>query len=392
MSLTLPLEWSRHRRSATVSPHSGVLRAGAVLLSSLLALPALAAPVCAPLDEEAFLSTLADARQALLDADVAAHERVMTGLQARIPCFAFVPSPESWAELLVGVAIVAHATGEDWQSPLTTALTVHPRVDRLVGEHHPLATWSPPPRPASDGPAVPDGVRVYCDGEIVTRVPPSTGWHLVQRRTGDGLATLLLVDEPIPEDWLDLPPLASARRVWTQVGLSGGYGGLSQAVSEQGAWLADADDSSVSATLSVEGAVPLSGSLAVRYRVVGAGEPRLAVGAALGEGPLVPWVGATGLMAGVATDGESQSLVVPGVVLGADLRREALRLGGQLSLAPWWQGVSLQVEQGLGEGPAFGGLTLGADRISLTQGALRTVSQARWQGGLVVGLRWGGEG
>jgi hypothetical protein len=186
---------------------------------------------CVPLDEARFRRLVAESHAALDAGDVGGHAGLVDQLEAGLPCLDFVPSPELWAELLIDMAIVEHATAGDWQTPLNTALRVHPTVNRLVGSTHPIATYAPPDPPVGASTPVPEGVRLYVDGEAVRFVPPLSGLHLVQRRDGDGWKNVLLRDAPVPASFLVEPDLAAedeAGPVWATLSAVGGLGVLAQ--------------------------------------------------------------------------------------------------------------------------------------------------------------------
>jgi hypothetical protein len=212
-----------------------------------LALAAFAQPACDPLPEADLADRIHASLDAIQRADVAGHQAIIRDLEERLPCLNFVPSPERWAELLMGMAIVEYASGGDWEAPLTTALHIHPDVDRLVGPSHALRTWQPPPAPVADGQTVPQGVRVYLDGELITVIPKTPGLHLAQRRTGDGWTTLLLRDAEIPVEWLEEPSLAASRGVDFRLSLSarGGANNGRQSVANAGSFLADDQNSAL---------------------------------------------------------------------------------------------------------------------------------------------------
>jgi hypothetical protein len=194
---------------------------------------------CKPLAEEEFVQQAGLAQQALYNDDNEIHKAIVTGLFGRIECLAFVPRPEQWSNLLLGVAIANFSAGTDWETPLTTALYVDPYINRLVGEAHPISSWKPPTRPAPTASLVPEGIRVFFDGELVSQVPPAGGLHLVQRRTGDGLDSRLLEGDAIPADWLEVPDLKAGKwdPGWGHVGLNAGLGLFSQRGANAGAYL-----------------------------------------------------------------------------------------------------------------------------------------------------------
>jgi len=186
---------------------------------------------CAPLDEARFRKLVAESHGALDAGDVQGHAGLVDQLEAGLPCLDFVPAPELWAELLVDLAIVEHATAGDWQTPLNTALQIHPTVNRLVGPTHPISKYTPADLPIGSSTPVPDGVRLYIDGVAVRYVPPLAGLHLVQRRDGEGWRNVLLRDAPVPASFLEEPELLGGPErspVWASISAVGGAGVLVQ--------------------------------------------------------------------------------------------------------------------------------------------------------------------
>lgn len=243
-----------------------------------------AEPACDPLSE----ADLADRIHASLDAinraDIDGHQAIIRDLEERLPCLEFVPKPERWAELLVGIAIVEHASDGNWEPPLTTAVHIHPKVDLLVGPTHPFRQWTSPAPASSTGKTVPEGVRVYLDGELIVEIPEISGYHLAQRRTGDGWTTLLLQDEEIPENWLVEPSLAKSAG-WNanlQLGLRGGADHFVQTVDPAGSWLPDTGLTDPAIGIQLRGSVGLTGL------------PGLYVDAVVPELPTLRWLAAHG--------------------------------------------------------------------------------------------------
>ena len=173
----------------------------AILFAILGLQPAMAqdASCYASLTRDGLSKALDEANTAIRQADIERHQEVIAELEGAVRCLDFVPSPERWADLLIGVAIVAEATEREWEAPLATAIHIHPSVDRLAGGKHPIAQWEPPPRPEPTDAVAPEGVRVFYDGELVSRIPQPGGWHLVQRRDGDGIQSQLLRDRLSPK-------------------------------------------------------------------------------------------------------------------------------------------------------------------------------------------------
>ena len=158
---------------------------------------------CEPLDEAGFRTFVLDAQSALDRDDAVLNAQILGELDQRMPCLTFAPAPRVWADLLVSKSIAAFAAQGDWQTPLAAAVRVRPQIDRGVGSAHPIGRWEPPAgdAPASAGP-LPPGVEMWVDGVVVTELPPVAGLHLAQRHSGGQWITRVLVDEPLPEEWL----------------------------------------------------------------------------------------------------------------------------------------------------------------------------------------------
>lgn len=295
-----------------------------MIVALLVAIASAQAPSCEPLTEADLADRIHGSLDAIHRADVEGHRAIIRDLEQRLPCLDYVPSPERWAELLVGIAIVEHASGGDWQAPLITALRVDPDVHLLVGPTHPFRSWTPPGDAGVRERAVPDGVRIYLDGEVVQIVRDSAGIHLAQRRTGDGWTTLLLRGEPVPDAWFEEPVLATGGlRARAVVELRPGYARFGQAVDPAGTWLADQTDDrpavGVGARASV-GPAHLPG-LYLDLRVPELPRARFALGHAgldLAVGPLVVQAGGgVGWHEAVDGDGAVSDLVAtPTVGLG----------------------------------------------------------------------------
>ncbi len=264
-----------------------MLRVGMVASLLLGGIPLASAGECEPLGEAEFLKKLDAAARAIDDANVEAHQVVTEHLRERIPCLDFVPSPDKWAELMVGIAIVAFVTDEDWQQPLETALHIAPGVDRLVGVSHPIATWEPPPLVPPTEQVIPEGVRLFYDGEIVTRVPETGGLHLVQLRTGDGISSRLVDNEAIPASWLELPELSKRRwrPGWGYLGLGAGVAYWGQRPSVGGDWLTREDEVLSAVGPSAHGWLRLYRRLGMRFDVAAPSlTPQMRMDASLGLG------------------------------------------------------------------------------------------------------------
>jgi len=202
-----------------------VLRA--LTVASLLASASsvAAAQDCEPLTKSDLSTLIQDSQRAIDEVNVQRHEEIVRGIESRISCLNFAPAPEQWAEFLVGVSVVRFAAGGQWQAPLTTALRIHPEADLRVGPSHPIASWPPPPPTDTETIPVPDGVRIYIDGELTTQVASLEGLHLVQRRDGSGWTSWLIPRDELPSDWMAIPelavpsrPRARAIRKWGTVG------------------------------------------------------------------------------------------------------------------------------------------------------------------------------
>jgi hypothetical protein len=172
-----------------------------MLLLALLLADALGAPACKPLDEAGLRSLVFDAQSAIDRGDRAMNTQLVVEILDRVPCLQFVPSPREWSDFLVELAIARFAEQGDWQTPLGAALRLRPGIDRGVAAGHPMAEWTPPPAEPGTIP-VPPGDPVYVDGTLAADLPPVHGMFLVQRVHGESVASRLVVDEPVPADWL----------------------------------------------------------------------------------------------------------------------------------------------------------------------------------------------
>ena len=94
------------------------------LLRAIVAWVALAAEAradCEPVDARTFAFTQQLADDAIANDRLDEHSGVISALERQIPCFVFVPDPEQWAALLVGMAIVAFAKDDpSWTLPPST--------------------------------------------------------------------------------------------------------------------------------------------------------------------------------------------------------------------------------------------------------------------------------
>lgn len=189
---------------------------------------ALAAPSCAPLDENEFRGYVLDAQSAIDRGDIEVPAAILHELDDRFPCLTFAPAPRMWAELLVARAIVEFSRGGDWQDPLAEALRIRPMIDRGVGPGHPLAHWEPPPPPPTGKP-LPEGVRLYVDGFLSPTEPPTEGLHLVQKTDGTYWNSIIIHDTSLPAGWTESPVELPARVLtWGRVGLLSAFGSFQQ--------------------------------------------------------------------------------------------------------------------------------------------------------------------
>jgi hypothetical protein len=281
-----------------------------------------------------------------------------------LPCLEFVPRSERWAELLVGIAIVEYSQQGDWKAPLATALHIHPGVARLVGPLHEMYAWEPPAAPQMTEQTIPEGVRIYLDGELLTRVSQTPGLHLAQRRTGDGWTTLLMRDGEIPSGWFDEPSLLARSGVDKRlgVGLLAGLGLLSQAVDDSGDFLADASQTRPAFGLGLNAGIGLVGSVGfyadaaipdvLGFRGIGAHG-----GLGWGLGPVELQAGGGVQRVSAVAGAEMVSAWLPFPTLGARLTAaDALDLGAHVGLSP-----ALSRAQLVGGWTLEPGLRVGAD-------------------------------
>lgn len=206
------------------------LRVGVVLGSLLAAGPALAAPDCEALGESEFIALVLDGQAAVDRGNPDTHRGIVEELRGRIPCLAFVPRPRVFADYLVLDALAEFGTGGDWQTPLAAAVRIRPGVDRIVGGAHPISRFTPPdPGAPGERRPVPEGTRVFVDGEAASALPPTGELHLVQV-TNNGLwRTQLANDEAVAETFLTEPIEAPLEWTWWgHAGVAVGAGGVSQ--------------------------------------------------------------------------------------------------------------------------------------------------------------------
>lgn len=377
-------------------------------LALLLAVPALAQePTCEALTPEELGGRVSIARQALFYEEMGTFAAVAHELEERIPCLTAVPAPEVWAQHLVSLAVLAYAQDGDWQTPLASALRVHPSVDRGVGATHPIAQWSAPYEDTGTLSPVPRGVTVHIDARKVSYVPALKGPHLVQVERGGVLRSAFLVDQPIPAEWLPVPaaelptPSTDSRAGdsigWLAVSAGLGWRGGSQRVETPGDFLADDSGGVPFAGIGVIGQMTVAGP--VGLTIEGAAQ--------LAEFPLVAGgsVG-LGLVSDALTATVGAALIADSVrVLDSDLPLVALApalmvgttpgaMDGRVELA-WAPAVSrIAVNSGikLGAGtlaPRIGlhGAWSQAHLVQADSG--RAINVGGWQAAATFGVRLG---
>ena len=169
---------------------------------------------CQPL-YEAEARELIDASYAALEGeqpDLAEHDRLMRQIQTRIPCADWEIDAATWQSYLISMAVRNYFGGQDWRSPMTTAVRIDPSVELPVRKGHPLRDFVPAPPPSDRGP-LPEGVSLRLDGRPLQAYRKLDSWALLQRWNGDELQTAV-VREPgdIPQAFLTKPRLPSAVR------------------------------------------------------------------------------------------------------------------------------------------------------------------------------------
>lgn len=178
-----------------------------------VAAPTSPAPApCAAFDATALTTAISQARDALFADDLAKIDSINGEIAAGVSCLDAPVTPEAWAPHLVTMAVVAFGRKDDWQVALASALQADPRVDRAVGEGHPIRTWALATTPAATRPA-PETAMVYVDGRRVRFLPALYGPHLVQVARGSSLRSTLLLDGKGEGEWDALvgpAPVASA--------------------------------------------------------------------------------------------------------------------------------------------------------------------------------------
>jgi hypothetical protein len=123
-----------------------------------------------------------------------------------------------------------------------------------------MYAWEPPAAPQMTEQTIPEGVRIYLDGELLARVPQTPGMHLAQRRTGDGWTTLLMRDGEIPSGWFDEPSLLARRGVDKSlvVALFGGLGSTGQSVDQPGSYLDSVSEAGMAIGAHLQGSVGIA--------------------------------------------------------------------------------------------------------------------------------------
>lgn len=365
--------------------------------------PALAEPeVCTPLAEAELVDRIHASLDAIYREDVPGYQAIIIDLESRIPCLEFVPSPERWAELLVGIAIIEFSTEDNWQQPLATAFHIDPYVNTLVGQSHGFFEWRPEPAPPHTDQKVPEGVRLYVDGQQVRFLPEMTGMHLVQLRTGDGWRSLLLRDGEIPSEWLDVGELGFASKVNVRVdaGLTGGAALWSQSTETPGTFLTDDSTTGPGVGVAARGSVGRSNGLGAYWDV---GLPNLPnfVGTSIqggGQmlaGPMEFYAGAGALQSQATANDQPQNAFLWFPSLGAGITTQGdLPIDGRV-LAGFTPAL-LQTAVNTG-------ITLGNGGMRIRFGGELLWRKTKWQqgesgrevvtnatnAGLNVGVRWG---
>lgn len=275
------------------------------------------APGCAPLDEAAFAAKLSSARSFLDAEDLDAFSVMQHDVEEHIPCLVFVPAASDWAAHLVDVAVVAYFRGEDWSTPLATALQIAPQIARGVGPEHEIASWTPP-APVPPAGTVPRGITLLVDGTPTTAVPGAGGLHLVQIRDDAGLRSVLLRNAPVPADWIEsaqqpsqTPPYALA------VSLTGAYGQYAQRVDSPGDYVGPENGH----MLNLGGVVQLwaGRTVGATVQVTGPLDPSAHTALGLMSGPLFAGLGASVDTAPYRTDDGVSRVVIAAPVASIQL-------------------------------------------------------------------------
>ena len=354
----------------------------------------------AMLTQEDLSTGLAAGVSALEAGDPEAYTAVTGALIERLPCLVFVPEPEQWAEILLGIAIVAHHQEQPWKSPLATALAIHPGIDRLVLPGHEIYDWQPPAPPQPTERVAPEGTRVFYDGQLVSRIPPPTGTHLAQRRDGDGLQTRLLVDEAIPEDWLIAPEIVSKKRDlgWGLVTMGGGIRLIHQSPELAGTYVPDAGRGGGGASASGHGWLRLVGPVGLRFGVTGQTSEIGPVDARLGPswsgGPWTADISGALHTTSVLGDGRVQRFMALYPSMGGAYRSGMFTVSMDGGWAPWITTGNARLDVQFGESqlrPAIAVRTLvSSARFEIASTPARLMRTTETGAQLEFGMSWGG--
>ncbi|MBW1877868.1 MAG: hypothetical protein JRI25_19580 [Deltaproteobacteria bacterium] len=158
---------------------------------------------CEAFTEAEFLQIAQRAQQAIDGGDAFGHGAVYQEMQERLPCLEEQLPRRAWAEFLVGLSTVEHALGREWESSVDTAVRVYPDVRRDYGPDA-VRSYVPGSLPENGRPLV-AGSTYFLDGVPITRARELKGLHVLQRLQGDTWSTRLLIDEPIPPEWIQQP-------------------------------------------------------------------------------------------------------------------------------------------------------------------------------------------
>jgi hypothetical protein len=351
-------------------------------------------PAQPPLDEEAFAALVQATRTLLDQEDLDGFATASRELEASLGGLTFAPEPRLWAEYLVNVAVVAHYHGEDWRSPLATALTLEPGLDRGVGPQHEMAAWTPPPPAPPTAERVPRGAELYIDGQPAGLLPAPDGLHLVQLHTREGWRSALLRDAPVPADWL---PAAEPPPSWSlAVSAFGGPGRFSQTVDDPGDFVGPQQDARPG--LGAQAQLWWGRPLAVQAELSSSGGLAGHAAAGVRTGPVFAGLGALARLASYETlEGrERAALLSPALALhgwtglGASLRGDVGLLASGLPGSGASATLSAATTMGRGATRFRAGLSGTWRQTTLVQeGSDRSLSASLWQVGATAGLAWG---
>lgn len=154
-----------------------------------------------------FESWVTAADEALNNDDVLAHGKLYRQIQDNVPCLVEPIPTAKWAEFLIGLAVVDHASGDPWEPALTTAMLLEPDIDRswLQPELKAFAPMLPSPGTEE----LPDDAAHFVDGEKVSVVPPLPGVHILQREYVGVWEGAVVTDGDFPIGWRTDKPVAS---------------------------------------------------------------------------------------------------------------------------------------------------------------------------------------